>query len=700
MTTLGKQRRWQPDSRGFGLNIDNQAYDPRDRQNPFAFGLRVEGVALPHETCREQVRPTREESGSKRKEVKEVQKQVEEPKEVEASVAEKNMDAEVESAPEEKPEQPIAAESEEAPQPQASEETESNDKAPEPERAVEAIDPTDGIQAAGPVQVRLMAAPDDLEPISFEQMNETLQVTARRMGWTSLMEVQSRAMPYLLSDRDSMVQSKTGSGKTGAFLLPILGRLTPGSKGCEALILVPTRELAVQVSQEASELSQGTGIETVAVYGGVGYGPQLEAFRRGCQLVIGTPGRILDHILNRNLSLDKLKVLVFDEADRMMSMGFYPDMVKLKRYLPDERSSHMFSATFPAQVRRLANQFLNEPAFLNLSQDNINVSEITQNTYKVPSMEKDRALIRLIEFENPDSAIIFCNTRMRVNYIATVLKRFGYDADQISSDLTQGAREKVLGRVYRKELRFLVATDVAARGIDIENLSHVFQYEVPDELEAFVHRSGRTGRAGADGVAITLYDLLERARLEAIGRQYKLDFQEKTLPSEEDVARLVAERVTALLEARMRELPEDAREQLERYTPLTEKLAGDEQGVRALTMLIDAYYQESLHATSETLQIKRTAEHDLPDDDEAEALLDAMNGALGKLDRLKQERMQRFVPLVDQLLESPIERRLLDLLIDDFYLMQIGQPSKESGEKPASKSKRRTTTRRKTSRRR
>ncbi|MEI8132792.1 MAG: DEAD/DEAH box helicase, partial [Leptolinea sp.] len=293
-----------------------------------------------------------------------------------------------------------------------------------------------------------------------------------------------------------MIQSRTGSGKTGAYLLPMLDMVNPLQNKTQVLILVPTRELALQVATEAELLGRTTGVRSIAVYGGVGYRAQLDAFKSGAHIVIGTPGRILDHLMRRSLALNDLRFLIFDEADHMLSMGFYPDMRRVKTYLPDHTiSTYMFSATFPPQVMRLTSQFLHLPGFINLSSDHIQVTETEHVYYKVPGMDKDRSLVRIIEVENPLSAIIFCNTKVRVEYVATVLQRFGYDADILTSDLSQAAREKVLIRVRRGTLRFLVATDVAARGIDLPDLSHVIQYEPPEDPEAYIHRAGRTGRA-------------------------------------------------------------------------------------------------------------------------------------------------------------------------------------------------------------
>ncbi len=397
-----------------------------------------------------------------------------------------------------------------------------------------------------------------------------------------------------------MIQSRTGSGKTGAYLLPILELVNPLQPGCQALVLVPTRELAVQVAGEAETLRIATGVQSIAVYGGVAYGPQEEAFRHGVQLVIGTPGRILDHLLRRSLNLNDLKIFIFDEADRLLSMGFYPDMLRLQSYLPPHPiSSYMFSATFPPAVLRLAEQFLRTPGFLNLSSDHIHVTETEHVFYVTPGMDKDRSLVRIIEMENPASALIFCNTKMRVHYVNVVLQRYGYDADEISSDLSQAEREDVMQRIREGKLRFMVATDVAARGIDLPELSHVIQYEPPEDPEAYIHRAGRTGRAGGSGVAISLVNPAERTELQRIARRFTIDMEERPLPTEEDVQKVVSERATVLLEASLRSRDKLKTERLQRFIPYIKMMVETDGEVEGLAMLLDDFYQENFHGPVE-----------------------------------------------------------------------------------------------------
>ncbi len=447
-----------------------------------------------------------------------------------------------------------------------------------------------------------MDTPVDNGPsdICMEELTPDLKAACERAGWTSLAPVQAKSIPYLLSGRDVMIQSRTGSGKTGAYLLPIMKKIDLQKNVAQALVLVPTRELALQVSQEAEMLFAGTQLRTAVVYGGVGYNAQLEAFRGGAQLVVGTPGRILDHLLKNTLSLDHLKMLIFDEADRMLSMGFYPDMVKIRKYIPTGKiTSSMFSATFPPQVIRLASQFLHDPQLLSLSGNEVHIAESEHIYYVVPGMRKERSLVRIIEIENPASAIIFCNTKDTVHYLSVVLKRFGYDADELSSDLAQSAREKVMARVRRGALRFLVATDVAARGIDIPDLSHVIQYEPPEDPEAYVHRAGRTGRMGSSGVVISVVAEMEKFKLQSIARYYTINMEEKPLPDDEELERVVAERITALLEARLRARDTLQLERMSRFMSLARNLSQSDEGLSLMVMLLDDYYQLSLHAPPE-----------------------------------------------------------------------------------------------------
>ena len=469
---------------------------------------------------------------------------------------------------------------------------------PAAQKATAKSHPSNTIQTSSEI-ISVDEPENALPEVSLADLPQLLQTACAKAGWNSLMPVQSRALPYLLEGRDLMVQSRTGSGKTGTYLLPLMARLNPAMPAVQALILVPTRELAVQVEQEAKTLFKGSGFTVAAVYGGVGYGKQMDALRQGVSVVVGTPGRVLDHLLRRTLNLDHISALIFDEADRMLSIGFYPDMKEIQRYLP-ETSIHamLFSATYPPHVLKLAGEFLTDPQMLSLSTTQIHVAEVQHLYCECKSMEKDRTLIKILEVENPASAIIFCNTKATVHFVTAVLQGFGFNADELSADLSQSRREDVLSRLRKGTIRFLVATDVAARGIDIPELSHVFLYEPPDDRESYIHRAGRTGRAGAAGVVISLVDIMEKMELQRIAKYFKVPLTQHMAPTDEEVAHAVGMRVTALLEARFRQLNGLERERMKRFEPLVQSIAEDPEQRHLLTLLLDDCYQKSLNPTA------------------------------------------------------------------------------------------------------
>lgn len=464
----------------------------------------------------------------------------------------------------------------------------------------------------------------DMSPdavLAIESLPEKVQAGVRAMGWPGLMPVQVHAIPPMLEKRDLIVQSRTGSGKTGAFLLPMLEHLDPDIKATQALVLSPTRELAKQIYGEFDRMntarSEGEQLRGVAVYGGVGYGPQIDAFKKGAQMVVGTPGRILDHLEHGALRLEHLRFLILDEADEMLSMGFYPAMRQLKRYLPKERASYMFSATMPSKVQRIGEEFLTDPAFLAIGGADVQVELMTHRYYRCDPMEKDRVLVRLIEMENPEAAIIFANTKREVEYLATMLRNFGYDAAGLSSDLSQADREKVMGRLRTSSLRLLVATDVAARGIDVSDLSHVFQYDVPKDREYYVHRAGRTARAGKAGVAITLATPQEEPILIEIGGRYDIFLEKRDAPTDSEVSARVGERVTVLLEGELRERTRLERERAARFEPLVRQLVEDGEP-ELLALLLDRVYQKSLQRGVEVPADPGTPEFEDDDLEEGE----------------------------------------------------------------------------------
>lgn len=442
----------------------------------------------------------------------------------------------------------------------------------------------------------LVEPENTLEPWTTDDLPDVLKSAVGRMGWTSLMPVQAATGPYLHEGRDMIVQSRTGSGKTGAFLLPLLTRLDPDAEYPQALVLVPTRELALQVYEAFEKLSADMDIKGVVIYGGVGYGKQLDALQHGAQVIVGTPGRVLDHIGRRSLNLKKLATLVFDEADEMLSMGFYPDMKDLQRYLPKERVTWMFSATMPYKVQMLAEEFMRKPEFLSLSAGHETIDTMEHRWYSTPTMEKDQILIRVLEMERPDSAIVFCNMKSDVEYVANVLKARGYSAEMISGDLSQKDRERVMQGIRNNTVKFLVATDVAARGIDISDLSHVVLYDIPKDPELYVHRAGRTARAGNTGVAITFVgDMGEKATLKKIGRKYGIEFVELPAPTDEQVTERIGERLAITLEDRWRNLTPGEQKRTARLESLVKSLCESEEERMLLAMLLADIYRDTFN---------------------------------------------------------------------------------------------------------
>jgi ATP-dependent RNA helicase DeaD len=439
--------------------------------------------------------------------------------------------------------------------------------------------------------------PEELD--GFDSFHPDIQRAVREMGWAAPMPVQRRVTPVMRRGRDLIAQAMTGSGKTGAFGLPSLEIVDPKLRAPQVLVLAPTRELALQIENEIRQMGKYMGIETVAVYGGTAYGPQLEAFARGAQIVVGTPGRLLDHLGSGNLKLDKLRVLVFDEADELLSLGFWPDMRELQKYIPKKRVTGLFSATMPQRVISLARVFLTEPEFVSLTEGGVRApEEIEHWHFIVAAHEKEKALLRILRYEDPDSALVFCNTRDDVRMVTKFLQRNEIDADMIQGEMTQAAREAVMKRIKAGELRVLVATDVAARGIDISDLSHVISYTSPDSPEVYTHRTGRTGRAGKSGTAISLVSGLDIGNFRSLQKVNRIVIPERKLPSEAEVARREAERLQVDIEHHLREVPErDRQAREETHLPTVEALAVTPQGRRLLSAVLFEYLEHRHVAT-------------------------------------------------------------------------------------------------------
>ena len=420
---------------------------------------------------------------------------------------------------------------------------------------------------------------------AFAGLPESIQQGIRDLGWHAPMPVQEKVLPPMMAGNDLIVQAQTGSGKTGAFGIPIAVAIDPEQDRCQALVLTPTRELANQVAEEVAILGRHRGVRCVPIYGGVGYQHQIEAIELGAHLVVGTPGRILDHLGAGRLSFDGVRILVFDEADELLSLGFWPDMREIQTYIPKERQACLFSATIPERVRSLARVFLTQPEFISLSEGQLGPQQIEHFYFVTGAQEKDANLVRILEYEDPESAIIFCNTKSDVRYVTSYLQRRGFDADQISGDLSQAAREQAMAKIKSGQLRFLVATDVAARGIDISDLSHVIGYAAPESPEVYVHRTGRTGRLGKAGIAISLVSGLDIGNFRYLQQVNKIQIKERKLPTDAEILERLRERLRVKVEQEMRALPERERSfNVDRFVPIVESLADSELGRRDLAL--------------------------------------------------------------------------------------------------------------------
>jgi ATP-dependent RNA helicase DeaD len=354
------------------------------------------------------------------------------------------------------------------------------------------------------------------------------------LGYSEPTPIQAALIPIMLTGADVIGQAQTGTGKTAAFALPILQNFKH-RKQPQALVLAPTRELALQVADSMTEYGKHLNVRVLAVYGGQPYSPQINSLRRGVDVVVGTPGRLNDLIERKVLSLSEIKTVVLDEADEMLNMGFIEDVEKILDETPSERQTALFSATLPVRIRSLADRFMHDPQHVTIKRPTLTLTTTEQRYYLVHENDKTNALTRLFEIEPIKSALIFARTRAETSSLANELVVRGIPAEAIHGDLDQNARERVLGRFRANQLKVLVATDVAARGLDIEDISHVFNYHLPDDAEVYIHRIGRTGRAGKTGIAITLLSPREKRRLREVEALTKQPITKMELPTTSDI---------------------------------------------------------------------------------------------------------------------------------------------------------------------
>ncbi len=368
------------------------------------------------------------------------------------------------------------------------------------------------------------------------------------LGYEVPTPIQAQTIGLMLSGHDVIGQAQTGTGKTAAFSLPLLQQIDPQRAEVQALILTPTRELTIQVAEAVYRYGKNLNIHVLPVYGGVSIGKQIGRLDQGIHVVVGTPGRVMDHMRRGTLKLDTVTHVVLDEADEMLNMGFQEDVEWILQHTPAERQTALFSATLSPSVRKLAEQYMHNPREALIAPGKLSVPQIEQRLYVVPQHQKLEALTRLLDTEDITSALIFTRTKLGASDLAEALQARGYAAEALHGDLNQQARESVLRKLRRQAVDIVIATDVAARGLDVENISHVINFDIPNDVEYYVHRIGRTGRAGRLGVALTLVTQRELRMVNSIERFLKIRIERARVPTEADVAANRAEMLIQTLQ--------------------------------------------------------------------------------------------------------------------------------------------------------
>jgi ATP-dependent RNA helicase DeaD len=388
-----------------------------------------------------------------------------------------------------------------------------------------------------------------MESISFDQLNlsQNILKAITDIGYEEPTPIQAQAIPLIMEGRDIIGQAQTGTGKTAAFGIPALELVDPEFTDVQVLVLCPTRELANQVSDELSKLSAYQRLRILPIYGGQSLERQIKALRKGVHIVIGTPGRVMDHIERRTLNLDNVAMVVLDEADEMLDMGFREDIELILTKIPEDRQTILFSATMPAQIMKLTKRFQRDPQLVKTIHKKVTVPSIEQYYYEVKFHAKPEVLCRLIDIYDVKSSLVFCNTKRAVDELVDTLKTRGYLADGLHGDMKQQQRERVMSSFRRGDIETLVATDVAARGIDVENIEVVFNYDLPQDEESYVHRIGRTGRAGKAGKALTFVTVKELYKLKSIQKYTNVKILNQKVPTRSDAedikANMLAQKV-------------------------------------------------------------------------------------------------------------------------------------------------------------
>lgn len=405
-------------------------------------------------------------------------------------------------------------------------------------------------------------------------INQAIQRAITDMGFEEASPIQEKAIPIALSGKDIIGQAQTGTGKTAAFGIPILEKVDTSKDYVQALVIAPTRELAIQVSEEINRLSSYMGIRSLPIYGGQAIERQIKALKKRPHIITGTPGRLLDHIKRKTLRLDRISMVVLDEADEMLDMGFLEDIERILKETPKEKQTLLFSATMPRPIQNLAERFMTNPELIKIKAKEITSPTVEQVYYEVNERQKFDVLSRLLDVENPELTIIFGRTKRRVDELNDALNKRGYMAEGLHGDLSQRQRDVVMKKFREGSIEILVATDVAARGIDVSGVTHVYNFDIPQDPESYVHRIGRTGRAGKTGLATTFVTPREMGQLRSIEQASKGRIRRKQIPTVaeamESKQRIASEKLIQMVEeGNYSEFKHTATELLDQFDSVT-----------------------------------------------------------------------------------------------------------------------------------
>ncbi len=408
-------------------------------------------------------------------------------------------------------------------------------------------------------------------------LSKEIRKSIKEMGFREPTEIQEKSIPPILEGKDIIGQAQTGTGKTAAFGIPLMELLEQSNKNTQAMVVCPTRELANQVSEELRKLAKYIPqLKVLPIYGGLSVDSQINALKTGAQIIVGTPGRIIDHLERQTMPTDDIGIVILDEADEMLNMGFREDIEEILESIPSGRQTLLFSATMPKPILDLTEQYQKDPVHIKVVHKKLTVPQVKQYYFEIKDNAKPEALKRLIEAENIKSALVFCNAKKEVDKLVIKLRSKGYPAEALHGDIKQNKREQRMDRFKNEDIGILIATDVAARGIDVDNIEVVFNYDLPQGLETYVHRIGRTARAGRPGLAYTFASSRDHGKLKDIMRITNTEIIKRELPSHRDIERIKENRIADDIRMHIK------RGHLDKYDDFVSNIAGDDMNYRQI----------------------------------------------------------------------------------------------------------------------